>query len=133
MVDLLPVHSLENVFNVMRQAIYQGIRVNNLSFMGSFEAEAEQKWKSPTAFRSIQKYTARKGFLAWGLQGRLTPCDGDHFKKDWRNPDKIELKMYIQEKGAIHSSSEDIPLSEDKTTQNIVLNKTSIWWLERDG
>lgn len=38
MVDLLPVHSLENVFNVMRQAIYQGIRVNNLSFMGSFEA-----------------------------------------------------------------------------------------------
>lgn len=43
MLDLQPVHSLENVFNVTRQAIYQDVCVNNLSFISIFEAEAEQK------------------------------------------------------------------------------------------
>lgn len=40
MVDLQPVHSLENVFNVMRQEMFQDVGVK---FMNIFEAQAEQK------------------------------------------------------------------------------------------
>lgn len=40
MVDVQPVHSLENVFNVMRQEIFQDVTVKLMSI---FEAQAEQK------------------------------------------------------------------------------------------
>lgn len=39
-VDLHPVHSLENVFNVTRQEMFQDVSVK---FMSIFEAQAEQK------------------------------------------------------------------------------------------
>lgn len=66
MVDLQPKHSLENVFNVMRQEMFQDVSVKVISI---FVAQAEQKIKDSNGqFKNIPLFIARREFLAWNQQ-----------------------------------------------------------------